>query len=446
MFKKLLYTLVFIYCICLHPLTSFANQLLNDLSEAELIALAAGSCKATYSDRAATSLFNLSKYYSLDLEPFVIESKILNTNFIFAQRLNQAQNTNFYILAFRGSETKQDWILNFKTAKIPYQDNLLAPSNSALENFPLIHKGFNEYTNLALAVTDQNGRKLTDLLLADINAPILITGHSLGGAVATLYACRLLDLGISPDRIKVITFGAPEIGNAAYATLFQNRLPLLRITTSQDLIPVSLNKFVGGYKNFGNHLEYKTKLSKYSYADQHKMSFYFSESIKRYYDLHQLALSNKLLVAPANQQVDPDFDLVAVYNDYTPALKKLSDYRYLNLLLDNQLRMFIPSYDLLNDKITLNSNNIYNLIPEITASAKASQAKYLLINQLDTTLNSETERRSLIFSYVLVDLDNNRVLTTATYSSSLACENSSLQTLIQISQSLPAVLKQYTLK
>ena len=85
------------------------------------------------------------------------------------------------------------------------------------------------------------------------------------------------------------------------------------------------------------------------------------------------------------------------------------------------------------------------MLPQINSVAKTHQARYLLINQVDTALNSNTEKRSLIFSYVLLDLNTNQVLTTATYSSSLASYNGILQTLIQTSQSIPSVLKQFTL-
>ncbi len=444
MFKQFSCILVLISCLLLNASTTLGKQLLDDLSEAELITLAAGSCRATYSDRAATSLVNLQQYYSLDIEPFIIESKILNTNFFFAKRFNPINNTSFYILAFRGSENKQDWLLNFKTAQVPY-GSTETPSELATEsNLALVHKGFNEYTKLALAVTDSQDNKLTDLLLTDTTDPIVITGHSLGGAIATLYACRLLDLGVDPARIKVITFGAPEVGNAIFANNFKDRLNLLRITTSQDLIPISLNKFLGGYCNFGKHLEFKADPKKYSYADQHNMSFYFSESLKRFYDLQQQAFMTNLLVAPAKTQLEPDYPLVAIYNDYTPALRKIADYPYIQLLFNDQLRKFIPSYDFLNTTENQPTDDLYKLIPTISILAHDSQAKYLLINQLDTTLNSETEKRYLVFNYVLIDLATGRVLKTAVYSSSLNSENSILQTLIQISQSIPRVVENFT--
>ena len=57
-----------------------------------------------------------------------------------------------------------------------------------------------------------------------MHAQVLVTGHSLGGAVATLCAFDLArkaeELGISPSQCCCITFGAPRTGNAAFAKLF----------------------------------------------------------------------------------------------------------------------------------------------------------------------------------------------------------------------------------
>ncbi|MFZ6875898.1 lipase family protein [Undibacterium sp. Di27W] len=46
---------------------------------------------------------------------------------------------------------------------------------------------------------------------------VYITGHSLGAAVATLAAALL------PDS-RLVTFGSPRVGNAAFAAMFKNRV------------------------------------------------------------------------------------------------------------------------------------------------------------------------------------------------------------------------------
>lgn len=60
-----------------------------------------------------------------------------------------------------------------------------------------------------------------------------LTGHSVGGALATLAAERLLDEGV--EVAGVYTFGAPRVGDPHYATSY--RPVLHRVENSNDLIP-----------------------------------------------------------------------------------------------------------------------------------------------------------------------------------------------------------------
>merc|ERR1712151_520967 len=60
-----------------------------------------------------------------------------------------------------------------------------------------------------------------------------LTGHSLGGALATLYAAELrLKLGIP---LGVCTFGSPRVGNQTFADLFKKaRIPSIRVVCERD--------------------------------------------------------------------------------------------------------------------------------------------------------------------------------------------------------------------
>jgi|GEM_PF-1837642 len=52
--------------------------------------------------------------------------------------------------------------------------------------------------------------------------PIWLTGHSLGGALATVAAFRLTNLGIPVSGL--ITFGSPKVGNDVFASYLERRL------------------------------------------------------------------------------------------------------------------------------------------------------------------------------------------------------------------------------
>ena len=51
-----------------------------------------------------------------------------------------------------------------------------------------------------------------------LQVKVMCTGHSLGGAVATLAAHDIVTFcGVAPERISCYTFGCPRVGNHAFA-------------------------------------------------------------------------------------------------------------------------------------------------------------------------------------------------------------------------------------
>ena len=63
--------------------------------------------------------------------------------------------------------------------------------------------------------------------------PVYVTGHSAGGALATLAARRLHEAGA--DVRAAVVFSAPRVGDRRYAASYP--LPLLRLEHRHDLIP-----------------------------------------------------------------------------------------------------------------------------------------------------------------------------------------------------------------
>ncbi|OLL23924.1 Lipase [Neolecta irregularis DAH-3] len=148
----------------------------------------------------------------------------LNTD--IAGYLARDDNDKRLLLVFRGSYSVVDVIDDLRLASQPYA--VFGCSNCA------IHDGF--YAGF-LAVKDL----INDILLESIHQfphyDVWVLGHSLGAAVAGLYAVDLKsEAGI---QIKVVTFGGPRIGNQAFAK-FMNDLFLndyLRITHLHDQVP-----------------------------------------------------------------------------------------------------------------------------------------------------------------------------------------------------------------
>ena len=73
-----------------------------------------------------------------------------------------------------------------------------------------------------------------------MESTIIVTGHSLGGAIATLLAYRLVRAGYT---VELITFGAPCVGNAQFAKEMQTNTSLTsyRCINKLDPIPHSLD-------------------------------------------------------------------------------------------------------------------------------------------------------------------------------------------------------------
>lgn len=118
------------------------------------------------------------------------------------------------VIAIRGTVSVKDWMYNLLTPRI-------------VDEF---HFGFQLYTE---PIWKQLQSVLPDLLKD--KPKIITTGHSLGGASATLIAHKLNKSNLKPSysSLETYTFGAPPLGteNVKLET------PLYRFRTSGDLVP-----------------------------------------------------------------------------------------------------------------------------------------------------------------------------------------------------------------
>lgn len=137
-----------------------------------------------------------------------------------------ASDANGAYLVFRGTKlhldsrgsferTLQAWLANLDFAQVEAGDTR-------------IHRGFARELD---SVADH----LVDLARdhAAGGKPLYVTGHSAGGALATLAARRLHEAGV-PVRAAIV-FSAPRVGDRRFAASYP--LPLVRIEHRHDLIP-----------------------------------------------------------------------------------------------------------------------------------------------------------------------------------------------------------------
>tara|TARA_R110002020_G_scaffold63206_1_gene168990 strand:- start:2382 stop:3056 length:675 start_codon:yes stop_codon:yes gene_type:complete len=120
------------------------------------------------------------------------------------------------VLAFRGTEPQvvADVLTDLDVRKVD-------------DNGGQTHAGF-------LAAYETIEMQLLDTLTSDNNLQgkaLWITGHSMGGAIATIAAYRL---GCS----LCVTFGSPRVGDRAWARAFNNKMvgKVFRVVNSVDLV------------------------------------------------------------------------------------------------------------------------------------------------------------------------------------------------------------------
>jgi len=121
------------------------------------------------------------------------------------------------VLAFRGSDpvTLQAWLTDVVVRLVEHH-----------HYHGRVHRGF----HLALHHT---WKKIEPILDKIGEKPLFLAGHSMGGALAVLTACRLAKLGRPP--VAIYTFGSPRVGDRLFCTKYD--LPTYRIVNRLDLVP-----------------------------------------------------------------------------------------------------------------------------------------------------------------------------------------------------------------
>lgn len=88
-------------------------------------------------------------------------------------------------------------------------------------------------------------------ILAGMDGPVYLVGHSLGGAVATVLAAMLLLVGRSP--VALVTFGSPRVGAARLGKIL-SRVPTRRYVNGSDPVPL-VPWLLGFYRHVGKVIE-----------------------------------------------------------------------------------------------------------------------------------------------------------------------------------------------
>lgn len=165
--------------------------------------------------------------------------KVEGATFIYDQKtgtlVGMERKENKVILFFSGTNSMKDFAeTNVDVKAVPIPQDVLCKGQGDLLARSRVHKGF---LDAYLSVRRQLLTLLTDASLVGNIDSILTTGHSLGGALATL---SVLDLCSIFEDIQLVTFGSPQVGNESFGKIVDNFTNVsVRVVTSFDLVPHS---------------------------------------------------------------------------------------------------------------------------------------------------------------------------------------------------------------
>ncbi len=328
-----------------------------------------------------------------------------------------------YVISFRGSADKKDWAADFVTGQVVYGGKTLeesekiagflpgggkerAAAEAAAEKAgvsapPRVHKGFNSYADLTLRMLLNSGSyEFLEQYRNEKDARLLLTGHSLGGAVATIVGQRLIDFGFDPDRLQVISFGAPAVGNKAFKQMYGDRLDLLRVTNSEDPVPLTLQAVLRNYRQFGEEVRFR--IPRTFNNMNHFLHLYLDAGLKYYYSAFDATVKQRLIQKEPDEQhavADKPRVLLFVEGNGQEKKSRNTDVKTAMELLErfilNEYRALFPNYVVVRSPL------------DPYEAMRTHEADYLLQVKFDAVTNQYNNNWFLTVEQTLSDKNGN---------------------------------------
>lgn len=195
------------------------------------------------------------------------------------------------IIAFRGTSSTTDWISDIIASQKSFK---------YIKEDCLTHRGFTDiYSSARIGIISALSKLSPDKTL-------YITGHSLGGALATLCAIDIAanTVYVSPN---LFTYGSPRVGDPAFTKAFTKYVQKsCRIANPFDVVthaPPFIYKLPKREKKYYyNHVQTFSSLSfqNGSVGDNHIIGSYFAELSKLQPQFTQLLCSTNPGFCPVN--------------------------------------------------------------------------------------------------------------------------------------------------
>jgi len=389
-------------------------EVMEDYEDAHKIYIAVGASVAAYNDRIGELAKGYLERDGWEIDRYVQQQGHAGARFLLAKK-DSGEGKQIYVLAFVGTETSEDINFDLKVSKVYFTGNSIeefvtnATKKGVPDTEPKVHRGFSEFLQSGLTAktlgVDGTPLLLTDILLANKDCKLYLVGHSLGGAAATLAGAGLINMGVQPEQVEVITFGAPAVGNLAFAAKFDPILKLTRIVISGDPVTGVFQTLVGGYKQFGKEIRWTIR----ERGDQHhRITEYVDLALKNYYDKYQQALQAGIQLSSSvsiNHESGRQVYIAPFKNNLPEDLA--SEFWYMREALWDEYRQRLPGCNLAKEsdrddwrKTAVSSGYRWVVVPEVSV----------------TQLRQEQNIYHITFSQTVYEVATGAIVATASFS------------------------------
>jgi triacylglycerol lipase len=193
---------------------------------------------------------------------------------------------NSMTIVFRGSSSNLDWKTNFELeqersdfAQKIVQQEIVSPKEQIYPYEGISRSGATMHRGFSDAYQSVREEIHTYIKGHDISA-VMVTGHSLGGALATLCVLDVQYNFSSQVSVEMYTFGAPKVGNKGFQESFDRRVPnSYRVVNGMDIVP-ALPRWWQGYRHVNTEVRVGQRFSLQFLSQRFK-----DHAIDRYIDL-----------------------------------------------------------------------------------------------------------------------------------------------------------------
>lgn len=199
--------------------------------------------------QSAYSVSDINDWNCKTCNPSIILTDIVENKGVKAIQ-GYDKYTDCIFTSFRGSSNMMNWIHNIQIRPItPYINTKIEVSNGFYKDYTYVKSEL--LYNLLILKREYN------------TSNILLTGHSLGGALATLMAFDILNEFQNYNLKYLITYGSPRVGNIFFAINMNNHNYIsYRIIHHKDIVP-QWPKTIMGYLHINTGILYNNDNSNY---------------------------------------------------------------------------------------------------------------------------------------------------------------------------------------